>query len=77
MQMTFRWYGRADRIPLRHIRQIPGVEGIVSALHDVPVGEPWTASRFDVLQGQVTEAGLRLAVVESIPVHEDIKLGKP
>ena len=77
MQMTFRWYGRADRIPLRHIRQIPGVEGIVSALHDVPVGEPWTASRFDVLQGQISNAGLRLAVVESIPVHEDIKLGKP
>ncbi len=77
MQMTFRWYGRDDRIPLRHIRQIPGVTGIVSALHDVPVGQAWTVARTQQLQDEVTAAGLRLAVVESIPVHEDIKLGKP
>ena len=77
MQMTFRWYGRDDRIPLGHIRQIPGVEGIVSALHDVPVGEVWTSGRMQQLQDEVTTAGLRVAVVESIPVHEDIKLGKP
>ena len=77
MQMTFRWYGREDAVPLRFIRQIPGVTGIVSALHDVPVGEAWTASRMQQLQDEVTAAGLRLAVVESIPVHEDIKLGKP
>jgi mannonate dehydratase len=75
--MTFRWYGRADRIPLRHIRQIPGVEGIVSALHDVPVGEAWTISSMQRLQDEITDAGLTLSVVESIPVHEDIKLGKP
>ena len=77
MKMTFRWYGQSDRIPLRHIRQIPGVEGIVSALHDVPVGDPWTASRMGQLQDDISSAGLRLSVVESIPVHEDIKLGKP
>ncbi len=77
MKMTFRWYGSADRIPLRHIRQIPGVEGIVSALHDVPVGEAWTTARMARLQDEISDAGLSLAVVESIPVHEDIKLGKP
>ena len=77
MKMTFRWYGESDRIPLRYIRQIPGVGGIVSALHDIPVGDPWTASRVEQLQDDITSAGLRLSVVESIPVHEDIKLGKP
>jgi mannonate dehydratase len=77
MQMTFRWYGREDAVPLRFIRQIPGVTGIVSALHDVPVGEAWAASRMQQLRDEVSAAGLRLAVVESIPVHEDIKLGKP
>jgi mannonate dehydratase len=77
MKMTFRWYGQSDKIPLRHIRQIPGVEGIVSALHDVPVGAAWTAARMGQLQDDITSAGLRLNVVESIPVHEDIKLGKP
>lgn len=77
MKMTFRWYGSADRIPLRHIRQIPGVEGIVSALHDVPVGAAWTQSRIQQLQNEITDAAMTLTVVESIPVHEDIKLGKP
>ncbi len=77
MKMTFRWYGSADRIPLRHIRQIPGVEGIVSALHDVPVGEAWTAAGMQRLCGDVHDAGLHVAVIESIPVHEDIKLGMP
>ena len=77
MKMTFRWYGRDDRIPLRHIRQIPGVDGIVTALHDVPIGAPWTPARMMQLQDEVVDAGLRVAVVESIPVHEDIKLGKP
>lgn len=76
MQMTFRWYGHDDAIPLRHIRQIPGIMGVVSSLHDVPVGAPWPTARMQQLQDQITAAGLRLAVVESIPVHEDIKLGK-
>lgn len=77
MILTFRWYGPADPIPLAHIRQIPGVEGIVSALHDVPPGEAWTGEAVLRLRDEVGEAGLRLAVVESIPVHEDIKLGRP
>ena len=77
MQMTFRWFGAGDPIPLEHIRQIPGVRGVVSALYDVPVGETWPLESLERLAAQVDAAGLSLAVVESIPVHEDIKLGRP
>ncbi len=77
MMLTFRWFGPADPIPLAHIRQIPGVAGVVSALYDVPVGAAWSREQLGRLQAQVEGAGLRLAVVESIPVHEDIKLGRP
>ena len=77
MEMTFRWFGAQDRIPLAHVRQIPGVRGIVSALYDVPVGEPWTADRLSRLRDEIDAADLTFAVVESIPVHEDIKLGRP
>jgi mannonate dehydratase len=77
MQMTFRWFGPDDPIPLAHVRQIPGVRGVVSALYDVPVGDAWPADKLARLAEQVDAAGLALAVVESIPVHEDIKLGRP
>jgi mannonate dehydratase len=77
MQMTFRWFGSDDPIPLRNIRQIPGVRGVVSALYDIPVGDVWPRPKIDRLAGDVADAGLDLAVVESIPVHEDIKLGRP
>lgn len=77
MQMTFRWFGKDDPIPLQHIRQIPGVNGIVTALYDVPVGEPWPESSLSRLGETIAAAGLGFAVVESIPVHEDIKLGRP
>ena len=76
MQMTFRWYGNDDPVPLNYIAQIPGVEGIVSALHDVPVGEEWTTAGVEELRDTVAAAGLALSVIESIPVHEDIKLGR-
>ncbi|MGH7618706.1 MAG: mannonate dehydratase, partial [Gemmatimonadaceae bacterium] len=75
--MTFRWFGPTDPIPLAHIRQIPGVRGVVSALYDVPVGEPWPRAKLDQLAGETADAGLDLSVIESIPVHEDIKLGRP
>src|SRR3989454_4310069 len=77
MYMTFRWFGPTDPIPLAHIRQIPGVQGVVSALYDVPVGDTWPRDRLAHLQDDIADAGLKLAVVESIPVHEDIKLGRP
>ena len=74
--MTFRWFGAGDPIPLAHIRQIPGVRGIVSALYDVAVGDAWPRERIARLKDEVIDAGLELAVIESIPVHEDIKLGR-
>lgn len=77
MHMAFRWFGAADRIPLRYIRQIPGVRSVVSALYDVPVGEAWLVTRVRELRDQIGDAGMRLDVIESIPVHEDIKLGLP
>src|SRR3989441_3053902 len=77
MYMTFRWFGREDPIPLAHIRQIPGVAGVVSALYDVPVGAAWSRERLGRLKAEIAAAGLTFAVVESIPVHEDIKLGRP
>lgn len=77
MEMTFRWFGAGDPVVLEFIRQIPGVRGIVTALHDVPVGESWPADRLTAVAERVDAAGLRIAVVESIPVHEDVKLGRP
>lgn len=77
MKMTFRWFGADDKVPLQHIRQIPGVTGVVSALYDVPVGDVWPKEKIEALAGQCDDAGLELAVIESIPIHEDIKLGRP
>jgi len=76
MYMTFRWYGNQDPIPLEYIRQIPGVRGVVSALYDVPVGQVWPAEKLSRLKDRIEAAGLAFSVVESIPVHEDIKLGR-
>ena len=77
MRMSFRWFGRDDPVPLEYIRQIPGVRGIVSALYDVPVGETWPREKIEKLIDTVGETGMPLSVIESIPVHEDIKLGRP
>jgi len=77
VQLTFRWFGADDPVSLGSIRQIPGVSGIVSALSDVPIGNAWPRDRVERLASAIDGAGLALAVVESIPVHEDIKLGRP
>jgi len=77
MKMTFRWYGESDPVSLKYIRQIPGMSGIVSAIYDVPVGEIWPIEKLQALRDTINAAGLEFEVVESIPVHEDIKLGKP
>ncbi|PYP39755.1 MAG: mannonate dehydratase [Gemmatimonadetes bacterium] len=76
MLMSFRWFGPDDRVTLENIRQIPGVVGIVSALHEVPPGEVWPQDALRRLGDRIAAAGLRFAVAESIPVHEDIKLGR-
>ena len=77
MFLTFRWFGADDPVSLQNIQQIPGVKGIVSALYDVPAGDPWPRDRVVRLAETVHDAGLELSVIESIPVHEDIKLGRP
>ena len=77
MKMTFRWYGETDPVTLAYIRQIPGIYGIVSAVYDVPVGDVWPMDKLQSLRERIEGAGLKFEVVESVPVHEDIKLGKP
>lgn len=77
MKMTFRWYGDDDKVTLDHIRQIPAVKGIVSAIYDVPVGEVWPIEKIMALKDKIEAKGLTLEVIESVPVHEDIKLGLP
>ena len=75
MKMTFRWYGKDDPVILEKIRQIPSVTGIVSAIYDIPVGEAWSYERIIELKNEIEVAGLELSVIESVPVHEDIKTG--
>lgn len=75
MEMTFRWYGQEDPVTLEKIRQIPGVTGIVSAIYDIPVGEVWSYEKIMELKNEVEAHGLSLSVIESVPVHEDIKTG--
>jgi len=74
--ITFRWFGRRDPITLERIRQIPAVRGIVGSLFDIPPGDPWPIDRVLALRDEVNRNGLALSVIESIPVHEDIKLGR-
>ena len=77
MKMTFRWYGESDSIPLSYIRQIPGMSGVVTAVYDIPVGEVWPMDRILRLKELCDQNGLEMEVIESVPVHEDIKLGRP
>lgn len=72
MEKTWRWFGKKDKITLTMLRQI-GVEGIVTALHDVPNGEIWTMEAINDLKSYIESYGLRWSVVESLPVCEAIK----
>lgn len=78
MKMVFRWFGRNDdNVKLEYITQIPGITGIVGALFDVPVGEVWPLDKIQALAEDAHRHGLEFEVVESVNVHEDIKLGLP
>ncbi|KDE71083.1 mannonate dehydratase [Fusobacterium necrophorum DAB] len=74
MKMTFRWYGPDDPVTLSKIRQIPAMTGIVTAVYTVPVGEVWPEEDIAKLKAMANEKHLEMEVIESIPVHEDIKL---
>ncbi len=75
MKLSFRWYGADDPVTLKYIRQIPNMKGIVTAIYDIPVGDVWPVERIRKLKDEVNEYDLDIAVIESVPVHEDIKMG--
>ncbi len=77
MQMTWRWYGEGnDHVSLSDIKQIPGIEGIVWALHNYKAGEIWPLEKILEEKSLIESYGFNIDVVESVNVHEDIKLGK-
>jgi len=78
MKMSFRWYGHENEtFPLEYVRQIPGMHGIVSGLFDVPVGGVWPMEKILAIKFEIESVALRLETIESVNVHEDIKLGLP
>ena len=76
MERTWRWFGKNDPITLAMLKQI-GVEGIVTALHDVPLGQVWTREKIHDLKTFIESYGMRWSVVESLPVTETIKYAGP
>jgi len=78
MLMTMRWFGRQnDSVSLEHIRQVPGVKGVISSLYGKMPGQVWSIEEIRALKTEIESAGLILAGIESVNVHESIKLGSP
>lgn len=78
MKMTFRWYGEGnDPVSLQMIKQIPGMTGIMGLLDEKAAGEVWTYEECKAYVDHVNAAGLECEVIESVNVHEDIKMGLP
>lgn len=78
MQMTFRWFGsEKDTVTLEQIKQIPNIVGVVPALHNLPAGEAWELDDIMKMKSEIEKAGLTMECIESVNVHEDIKIGLP
>ncbi|MGP1476124.1 MAG: mannonate dehydratase [Phocaeicola sp.] len=76
MERTWRWFGKKDKITLAMLKEI-GVQGIVTALHDIPNGNIWTKEKIHDLKTYIESYGMRWSVVESLPVCESIKYAGP
>lgn len=78
MIMTLRWFGKNfDSVTLKQIRQIPGVKGVITTLYDSKVGEAWKEEDVQRLKKEVEDAGLKIYGIESVNIHDDIKIGLP
>jgi mannonate dehydratase len=78
MQMTMRWFGTDyDSVTLQHIRQIPGVNGIITTLYGKQPGEVWGKKEISELKKTVEDSGLSIAGIESVNIHDSIKIGSP
>lgn len=75
MKQTFRWFGASDSVKLSDIKQT-GATGVVTALHHIPNGEIWPTKEINILRNQISKANLEWSFIESIPIHENIKLRK-
>lgn len=78
MIMTLRWFGKNfDSVTLKQIRQIPGVKGVITTLYDSKVGEAWRDEEVKNIKKEVEDAGLKIYGIESVNIHDDIKIGLP
>ena len=78
MEMTLRWFGTGfDTVTLNQIRQVPGVKGVITTLYDTEPGEAWSRERIHALKEEVEAAGLHIAGIESVNIHDAIKVGTP
>lgn len=78
MKMTLRWYGsKFDSVTLQQIRQIPGVTGVITTLYDIPAGEVWSVEKIKALKDEVEASGLKIEGIESVNIHDAIKIGLP
>lgn len=78
MRMTLRWFGsKHDSVKLWQIRQIPGVTGVITTLYDIPAGEAWSLERILALKEEVEASGLKIEGIESVNIHDSIKVGTP